>query len=88
MSRNEGKNPGKVEPPKRRALGKGLESLLSRPATPDVVALSHAYAARSREMSPSPTADEPFVNHPAGTPREVPTDQIDPNPYQTRMHVD
>ena len=88
MSRNEGKNPGKVEPPKRRALGKGLESLLSRPAPPDVVALSQAYAARSREMSPSPTADEPFVNHPAGTPREVPTDQIDPNPYQTRMHVD
>ena len=88
MSRNEGKNPGKVEPPKRRALGKGLESLLSRPAPPDVVALSHAYAAHSREMSQSPTADEPFVNHPAGTPREVPTDQIDPNPYQTRMHVD
>ena len=88
MSRNEGKNPGKVEPPKRRALGKGLESLLSRPAPPDVVALSHAYAARSREMSLSPTADEPFLNHPAGTPREVPTDQIDPNPYQTRMHVD
>ena len=85
MSRIEGKNPGKVEPPKRRALGKGLESLLSTPAPPDGVARSRAYAAASQAH---PAADDPFEAHPAGTPREVPTDQIDPNPYQTRMQVD
>ncbi|MGB8479906.1 MAG: ParB/RepB/Spo0J family partition protein [Acidobacteriaceae bacterium] len=89
MSRNEGKNPGKVEPPKRRALGKGLESLLSTPAPHDVVARSRAYAAAGSATTPMPhTADDPFVAHAGGTPREVPTDQIDPNPYQTRMQVD
>ena len=86
MSRNEGKNPGKVDPPKRRALGKGLESLLSTPAPPDAVARSQAYAARSGAMPH--TLDDPFVPHVGGTPREIPTDHIDPNPYQTRMQVD
>jgi ParB family chromosome partitioning protein len=55
--------------PKRRALGKGLDSLLPRaqptaPATP-----SQAAEAES------------------GKPREIPLDQIDPNPYQTRSQV-
>jgi ParB family transcriptional regulator, chromosome partitioning protein len=88
MSRNEGKNQGKVDAPKRRALGKGLESLLSTVAPPDVVARSEAYAARSRAMAMPHTADDPFVAHAGGTPREIPTDHIDPNPYQTRVQVD
>jgi ParB family chromosome partitioning protein len=47
---------------KRRALGKGLDSLLPRvnAATPDTE---------------------------GGKPREIPVDQIDPNPFQTRSHV-
>jgi ParB family transcriptional regulator, chromosome partitioning protein len=52
--------------PKRRALGRGLDSLLPRtsaPATP---------------------AAEPE----GGRPREIPLDQIDPNPYQTRSQID
>ena len=51
---------------KRRALGKGLESLLPR---------AHAPAA-------APTEGE------GGRPREIPLDQIDPNPYQTRTQMD
>jgi ParB family chromosome partitioning protein len=47
---------------KRRALGKGLDSLLPR---------VHASA---------PEAE-------GGKPREIPLDQIDPNPYQTRSQV-
>ncbi len=48
---------------KRRALGKGLDSLLPR---------VHA-----------PAAAEPE----GGRPREIPLDQIDPNPFQTRSHM-
>jgi ParB family chromosome partitioning protein len=55
--------------PKRRALGKGLESLLpQRPAAPP----------------PSP----PPVAEPTGKPLEIPLDQIDRNPYQTRSQFD
>ncbi len=82
MSRIEGKNQGKVEPPKRRALGKGLESLLSTPAAADV-ARSRVHATMTAH-----SVDDPFEAHPSGTPREVPTGDIDPNPYQTRMQVD
>ena len=82
MSRIEGKNQGKVEPPKRRALGKGLESLLSTPAAADV-ARSRVHATVTAH-----SVDDPFEAHPSGTPREVPTGDIDPNPYQTRMQVD
>ncbi len=89
MSRNEGKTQGKVEPPKRRALGKGLESLLSAPAPPEVVARSQAYVAARLAGTPERHhGDDPFEAHASGTPREVPTDKIDPNPYQTRMQVD
>ena len=57
--------------PKRRALGKGLESLLpSRPATPATV--------------PAITA----VAEPTGKPLEIPLDQIERNPYQTRTRFD
>ena len=48
---------------KRRALGKGLDSLLPRP-----------------HLGP---ASEPE----GGKPREIAVDQIDPNPFQTRSHV-
>ena len=58
---------------KRRALGKGLESLLpSRPAPAPVVALTAA--AESED--------------PGGRPREIPLDQIERNPYQTRTQFD
>jgi ParB family chromosome partitioning protein len=55
--------------PKRRALGKGLESLLpQRPAAP----------------APPP----PAVVESNGKPLEIPLDQIDRNPYQTRTQFD
>ena len=58
---------------KHRALGKGLESLLpSRPAVPTVAPAIQAVAA------PEPT----------GKPLEIPLDQIDRNPYQTRTRFD
>ena len=49
---------------KRRALGKGLDSLLPRV-----------------HVVPAPEAE-------GGRPREIPLEQIDPNPFQTRSHVD
>jgi ParB family chromosome partitioning protein len=55
--------------PKRRALGKGLESLLqSRPATPPPAPVTSAES--------------------NGKPLEIPLDQIDRNPYQTRTRFD
>lgn len=53
--------------PKRRALGKGLDSLLPRVQAPAAPA-------------PIPAAPQPE----GGKPREIPLDQIDPNPFQTR----
>jgi ParB family chromosome partitioning protein len=50
---------------RRRALGKGLDSLLPRIQTPA-----------------APTADAE-----GGKPREIPCDQIDRNPFQTRSHM-
>lgn len=58
-----------IEPPKRKALGRGLESLLPRIS---------AVAEASPEK---PAAAE-------GTPREIPVDSIDRNPYQTRTRFD
>jgi len=52
-----------VPDPKRRALGKGLDSLLPRP---------HSGPAGEFEI---------------GKPREIPVDQIDANPFQTRSQV-
>jgi ParB family chromosome partitioning protein len=52
---------------KRRALGKGLDSLLgARPQT---------------------AAAPAVAEHEGGKPREIPLDQIDRNPFQTRTHV-
>jgi len=53
-----------VPDPKRRALGKGLDSLIPRPQT-----------------------GPPAVEAEGGKPREIPVDQIDPNPFQTRSQV-
>jgi ParB family transcriptional regulator, chromosome partitioning protein len=52
---------------KRRALGKGLDSLLGARA-------------------PAPAA--PALESEGGKPREIPLDQIDRNPFQTRTQVD
>jgi ParB family transcriptional regulator, chromosome partitioning protein len=52
--------------PKRRALGKGLDSLLPRAHVP---------------------ADSPTGETQGGKPREIPLDQIDPNPFQTRSQI-
>jgi ParB family transcriptional regulator, chromosome partitioning protein len=57
---------------KRRALGKGLDSLLPR-VPGNAVPLVH---------SPSPVESE------GGKPREIQIDDIDRNPFQTRTHMD
>jgi ParB family chromosome partitioning protein len=62
--------------PKRKALGRGLESLLPRTApTPPAPASAAAPAATPGEASGEGV-------------REIPLDLIDPNPYQTRSHLD
>jgi len=63
-----------TEIPKRRALGKGLESLLPR---------VQATVAVAAEVAPPP----PVVQT-AGRPQEIPVGEIDRNPYQTRSRVD
>jgi len=50
---------------KRRALGKGLDSLIPRPQSQSA----------------------PAVEAEGGKPREIPVDQIDTNPFQTRSQV-
>ena len=57
---------------KRRALGKGLESLLPRIHSPAPAA------------APAPV----HVEAELGKPLDVPLEQIDVNPYQTRSHID
>ena len=63
-----------TEAPKRRALGKGLESLLPR---------VQATVAAVVEAAPKPQPTEG-----AGKPHEIPVGEIDRNPYQTRSRVD
>jgi ParB family chromosome partitioning protein len=58
---------------KRRALGKGLDSLLPRIHTPAAA-------------PPAPAPRDPEAE--GGKPLEVPCDLIDVNPYQTRAHID
>ncbi|QNI31534.1 ParB/RepB/Spo0J family partition protein [Alloacidobacterium dinghuense] len=62
-----------TEIPKRRALGKGLESLLPR---------VQATVTAAVEAAPKPPAAEV-----AGKPHEIPVGEIDRNPYQTRSRV-
>ena len=57
---------------KRRALGKGLDSLLPRVPAPAAAAGAHPPAAEAE----------------TGKPREIPVELIDPNPFQTRGKVD
>ncbi len=69
----------------RRALGKGLESLLAQrpPAAPSPRAAAVEAKPDDRD------APKSFRNEdPGGMAREIPLDKIDPNPYQTRMRVD
>jgi ParB family transcriptional regulator, chromosome partitioning protein len=56
--------------PKRRALGKGLDSLLPRVNAPTATAATPAAAPEGGGMA-----------------REIPLDQIDPNPFQTRSKI-
>jgi len=65
-----------TETPKRRALGKGLESLLPR------VQATVAAAAETVASKPAPPVEV------AGKPQEIPVGEIDRNPYQTRSRVD
>ncbi|MGC1421054.1 MAG: ParB/RepB/Spo0J family partition protein [Terracidiphilus sp.] len=58
---------------KRRALGKGLDSLLPRVNSQPAPAPIHV---------PTPIETE------GGKPREIPVEEIDRNPFQTRTHVD
>ena len=58
---------------KRRALGKGLDSLLPR---------IHGNAAPAPVHVPAPAEPE------GGKPREIPIEEIDRNPFQTRGHMD
>jgi|KBSMisStaDraftv2_1062788.scaffolds.fasta_scaffold20087_2 ParB family transcriptional regulator, chromosome partitioning protein len=58
---------------KRRALGKGLDSLLPRVQSNPVPTPVHV---------PVPAESE------GGKPREIPIEEIDRNPFQTRTHVD
>jgi len=63
--------------PKRKALGRGLDSLLPRTAP----------AAPPPEAAPAP-APAPAVDPSAESVREIALELIDPNPYQTRTHMD
>jgi ParB family transcriptional regulator, chromosome partitioning protein len=58
---------------KRRALGKGLDSLLPRVNSQPASAPIHV---------PTPIETE------GGKPREIPVEEIDRNPFQTRTHMD
>ena len=59
--------------PKRRALGKGLDSLLPR---------------IQPKPAPTPVPVAPPVENEGGKPREIAVDDIDRNPFQTRTNID
>src|SRR5271170_8314601 len=61
-----------VEVPTRRPLGKGLESLLPGRS---------GFTSTPAPAAPPPAPDE-------GKPREIPVDQIERNPFQTRRSID
>jgi ParB family chromosome partitioning protein len=70
----------KIGDAKRRALGKGLESLL--PSRPAAGVLSEVRAAAA------PVELVPVSEAAGGTPLEIPLDKIVRNPMQTRTHFD
>jgi ParB family transcriptional regulator, chromosome partitioning protein len=63
-----------TDTPKRRALGKGLESLLPR--------------VQATVAAEAETESKPLATEVAGRPQEIPVGEIDRNPYQTRTRVD
>jgi len=65
---------------KRRALGRGLESLLPNRAVTPPVAVVRPQVAPPVAAPAEPTAD--------GGVREIPLDMIDRNPWQTRTRMD
>jgi len=65
---------------KRRALGRGLESLLPNRAVTPPVAVVRPHVAPPVAAPAEPTAD--------GGVREIPLDVIDRNPWQTRTRMD
>lgn len=74
------------EPSKRQALGKGLESLLSRPMASRAVA-----AAEPADGAPSNAAlhaSAPGAAPPNAGSLEIAVELIDVNPYQTRQTLD
>jgi ParB family chromosome partitioning protein len=77
---------GKPSALKRRALGKGLDSLLSRPAQTAARAESDGSAAVAPRIEGAAQAVP--AEDTSGRLREVPIAQIDRNPYQTRAHMD
>ncbi len=77
----QGDSQGRTEQAKRRALGKGLESLLKTPVTGETGTRFKAVAADIHWKPDEHSAA-------SGTPREIPIDMIDPNPYQTRSRID
>src|SRR5690348_12537314 len=58
---------------KRRALGKGLDSLLPRV---------------QGHTAPAPVHVPTPVEHEGGKPREIALEEIERNPFQTRGHMD
>lgn len=71
---------------KRRALGKGLESLLTgRMSAPKPPSAQPAAGGEIGGQEGSPRDPAPEAG---GKPRDIPIEQIDRNPYQTRAHMD
>src|SRR5580700_3635951 len=94
---NEEITPGKIAldksgADKRRALGRGLDSLL--PGRPRVVAplgpTVFPSQAENPSSGPQPTSPEAHVTRTPGGDEvtQIPLDQIDENPYQTRQQFD
>jgi ParB family transcriptional regulator, chromosome partitioning protein len=77
----------KATPEKRKALGRGLESLL--PSGPRVVAPAPANAPATAGAVPSPVAGgapAPHVPGPSDAVVQIAIELIEENPYQTRYH--
>jgi ParB family transcriptional regulator, chromosome partitioning protein len=74
---------------KRRALGRGLDSLL--PVRPSAVAGTAMASAATLSVPPPPATEIPgqaIRNQPTDAVHRIALDQIDENPYQTRRNFD